>query len=245
LRRAAEYVIQFIMPNDLRASLIVVAAGSGVRLGATVPKAFVEVGGVPVLALTLRTVGALSSIGEVVITTPAGWERAAREQAAAAGLKIPVKIMAGGAERQDSVRTALSVTSAEAQIVVVHDAARPFATAEMFEACLERAAACGAAIVAIPLADTLKRVEQGTVRETIPRAGLWQAQTPQAFWRALLVRAHEEAVQQKLVATDDADLVERLGAPVAIVEGSPANLKITTPEDLELAEALMMARYPR
>src|ERR1700746_3443982 len=133
----------------MRASAIVVAAGNGVRLGASTAKAFVRVGGSTMLALTLRTVGAVPSIGEIVLAVPPGMERAAREEAA--GLGLPLKIIAGGIERQDSVRLALELTSAEAELVVVHDAARPFATAAMFDAALERAAEVGAAIVAAPL----------------------------------------------------------------------------------------------
>jgi 2-C-methyl-D-erythritol 4-phosphate cytidylyltransferase len=226
----------------MKASAIVVAAGSGVRLGASTPKAFVRVGGSTILALTLRTVGAVPSIGEIVLTVPPRMERAAREEAA--GLELPLKIIAGGIERQDSVRLALAMTSAEAELVVVHDVARPFATAAMFDAALERAAEVGAAIVAAPLADTLKQVAGETIRATVLRANLWLAQTPQAFRRRLLIRAHEAASRAGIIATDDADLVERLGATVAIVAGSSMNLKITTPEDLRLAEAIAASRAP-
>jgi 2-C-methyl-D-erythritol 4-phosphate cytidylyltransferase len=224
----------------MKASAIVVAAGSGVRLGASTAKAFVRVGGSTILALTLRTVGAVLSIGEIVLTVPAGMERAAREEAA--GLGLPLKIIAGGIERQDSVSLALAMTSAEAELVVVHDVARPFATAAMFDAALERAAEVGAAIVAAPLADTLKQVAGETISATVLRANLWLAQTPQAFRRCLLIRAHEAALSAGIIATDDADLVERLGATVAIVPGSSLNLKITTPEDLRIAEALAASR---
>ncbi len=274
----------------MRASAIVVAAGSGLRLGAGIPKAFVPFGGSTLLGATLRTIGAVPTIGELVITVPAGMEARARHEVDAAGLEIPVKIVAGGAERQDSVRIALSLTSAEAELIVVHDAARPLASVAMFEACLERAAAIGAAIVAIPVADTLKRVakndraggtEQGArqcseaeragesascvqknesatrgqnqgaaesatrgqnIVATLPRAGLWQAQTPQAFRRRLILDAHARAMQAGITATDDSDLVEQTGAGVAVVPGSPANLKITTTDDLRLAEALAADR---
>jgi 2-C-methyl-D-erythritol 4-phosphate cytidylyltransferase len=244
----------------MRASAIVVAAGSGLRLGVGIPKAFVSFGGSTLLGATLRTIGAVPSIGEVVITVPAGMEARARHEVDAAGLEIPVKIVAGGAERQDSVRIALALTSAEAELIVVHDAARPLAGVAMFEACIERAAAIGAAIVAIPVADTLKRVvkndraggmEQGAAESarrgqdkdheicaTLPRAGLWQAQTPQAFRRLLILDAHARAMQAGITATDDSDLVEQTGARVAVVPGSPTNLKITTTDDLRLAEAL-------
>lgn len=226
----------------MKASAIVVAAGSGVRLGANIPKAFVRLDGSTILAMTIRTLSAVPSLGEVVLTVPAGMEVAARAEAS--GLKLPLKIIAGGAERQDSVRIALELTSAEAELVVVHDVARPFATVAMFEAALARAAETGAAIVASPLADTLKRVADDAITDTIERANLWLAQTPQAFRRSLLIRAHEAAVSAGTIATDDADLVERLGVPVAIVTGSSMNLKITTPEDLRIAETLAASRAP-
>jgi 2-C-methyl-D-erythritol 4-phosphate cytidylyltransferase len=267
----------------MRASAIVVAAGSGLRLGAGTPKAFLPFAGTTLLGATLRTIGAVPSIGEVVITVPAGMETRARHEVGAAGLEIPVKIVAGGAERQDSVRIALALTSAEAELIVVHDAARPLASVAMFEACLERAAAIGAAIVAVPVADTLKRVakndraggtEQGArqwseaersgesascvqkndsatrgqdkdqdiICATLPRAGLWQAQTPQAFRRRLILDAHARATQAGITATDDSDLVEQTGARVAVVPGSPTNLKITTADDLRFAEALAADR---
>ncbi len=229
----------------MRVSVIVVAAGSGQRLGADVPKAFVQLGGVTLLARSLRIVAEVASASEVVITVPAGMEDAAREEVKRTGLTLPVKIIAGGAERQDSVRVALSFTSAESELVVIHDAARPFATPAMFQASLDEATRVGGAIVAIPLADTLKRVDQERITETVPRAGLWQAQTPQAFQRPLLIDVHERAVRKRMVATDDADLVERMGGTVAVVNGSPLNLKITTADDLSLGEAIVASRSPR
>jgi 2-C-methyl-D-erythritol 4-phosphate cytidylyltransferase len=139
------------------------------------------------------------------------------------------------------VRIALALTSSESDLVVVHDAARPLVTTKIFEACLETAARAGGAIAAIPLADTLKRVVDSAITETIARAGLWQAQTPQAFRRDILVAAHRRAVDQRILATDDADLVERNGIRVEVIEGSTANIKITTPSDLAIAEALVAA----
>jgi 2-C-methyl-D-erythritol 4-phosphate cytidylyltransferase len=223
------------------ASLIGLAAGSGTRLGSDVPKAFVQIGGVTLLQMTLNAIRVLNAIEEIVIAAPSGMEQPATAIAVAARVERPVKVVTGGDERQDSVRIALEFTSTEAEIVVIHDAARPFATAAMFQASITAAAANGAAIAAIPLADTLKRGSDGFIRETVPRVGLWQAQTPQAFRRELLIRAHEHALQDGLVATDDSDLVERLGVQVGVVPGATTNLKITTPDDLRLAAALRLA----
>lgn len=222
----------------MKASAVIVAAGSGIRLALETPKAFVQIGGVTMLARALRTLGFVDAIGEAVVAVPSGMERAARDEANATGIEIPVKITSGGAERQDSVRIALAFTSTEAEIVVIHDAARPFGTAAMFSNCIEAAARIGGAIAAIPVADTIKRVEDRSIQSTLTRSGLWQAQTPQAFQRALLIEAHVRAFQDGITATDDSDLVERLGARVEVVEGSPLNLKITMPDDLVIAETI-------
>jgi 2-C-methyl-D-erythritol 4-phosphate cytidylyltransferase/2-C-methyl-D-erythritol 2,4-cyclodiphosphate synthase len=223
----------------VNASAVIVAAGSGVRLGKSEPKAFVKIGGRTMLSYSLRVIASVAAIRELVIAVPEGFESAARAEVTAASVRIPVKITCGGAERQDSVRIALGLTSAESDLVVVHDAARPMATATMFEACLEAAARAGGAIAAIPLADTLKRVVDVAITETIARAGLWHAQTPQAFRRDVLVAAHRRAIDDRVVATDDADLVERVGTRVEVVEGSTANIKITTPSDLAIVEAIV------
>ncbi len=222
----------------MRCSAIIVAAGSGVRLGRDAPKAFVELAGEPLLRYVLRTIAALERVAEAVVTVPAAMERRSREEARRAGLDIPVKITAGGAERQDSVRIALALAGAESETVVVHDAARPFAPPGLFDACIDATRHTEGAIAAVPVADTLKRVDDKLIAATVSRQGLWQAQTPQAFRRAVLIAAHERAARERWAATDDADLIERCGGRVAIVPGVPINLKITTPADLELAEAI-------
>lgn len=227
----------------MKASAIIVAAGSGARLAASEPKAFVQLAGRSMLSYSIRTIAQVAAIGEIVIAIPAGFEAAARAEVAGAGVRIPVKITVGGAERQDSVRIALELTSAESGLVIVHDAARPLASAGIFSACLERAAQTGAAIAAAPVTDTLKRVAPtGAIVATVARAGLWHAQTPQAFRRELLLSAHRRALAGNLAATDDADLVERIGAPVEVVESPTSNLKITTADDLTIARALLDTR---
>jgi len=204
------------------------------------PKAFVPLGGRPLLHYSLRAIAALEAIGEAVVTVPAGMERHARAEVERAGVEIPVKLVAGGAERQDSVRIALGLTSAESEVVVVHDAARPFATATLFAACIDATRRADGAIAAIAVADTLKRIEGRTIKATVAREGLWQAQTPQAFRREMLVEAHDRARRERWAATDDAELIERCGGRVEVVESSATNLKITTPADLEIAEALLV-----
>lgn len=228
----------------MKASAIIVAAGSGTRLGFGEPKAFVKLRGRAMLSYSLAAIAQVRHLHEAVIAVPAGMEAAVRDECARAGLALPVKITAGGTQRQDSVRIALALTSAESEVVAVHDAARPFADPALFERCIEAAARAGGAIAAIPVADTLKRVASGTIEATVPRLGLFQAQTPQAFQRKLLVAAHERAVREKIVATDDADLVEQIGGAVEIVEASAINLKITTKADLAIAEAIASGILP-
>jgi 2-C-methyl-D-erythritol 4-phosphate cytidylyltransferase len=229
----------------MKASAIIAAAGSGARLGLATPKAFVTIDRVSLLSHVLRTIAALDALDEVILAVPAGTQKLARAEVAAAGLQIPVKITEGGAKRQDSVRLALTLTSAEAELIVVHDAARPFATPEMFSACIAAAVQSGGAVVAIPVADTLKRVRDGTIVATVPRDGLWQAQTPQAFRRELLIMAHERALTERINVTDDAHLCECLGIAVELVQGSAINLKITIPDDLRLGEAIARFGFPR
>ena len=181
----------------MRCSVIIVAAGNGTRLGLNVPKAFVPLGGQPLLYYSMRSVGALEIIDEVVVTVPPGTQSRARAEVERAGVQIPVKLVAGGAERQESVAIALGLTSAEGEVVVVHDAARPFAPPAIFAACIEAAGRADGAIAAIAVADTLKRTEGRTITSTIAREGLWRAQTPQAFRRPILVEAHARAVRER------------------------------------------------
>ncbi len=228
----------------MKASAIIVAAGSGQRLGESIPKAFVVLGGHPMLYYPLRALASVKDVSEAVIALPAETQAAARSLIESAGLGIPVKLTPGGAERQDSVRIALELVSAESDVVIVHDAARPFATPSVFAACIRSAYAAGAAIAAIPVTDTLKQVDRNAIVATAPRAGLYQAQTPQAFRRELLVRAHREAIRNSIAATDDAELVERLDERIEIVQGSPLNFKITTSDDLALAQALIASQLP-
>lgn len=213
------------------------------RLGRSEPKAFVPVGEHPMLYYSFAALARVAGIEEIIVTVPAGMEVAARACAvSASAAHLPIKITPGGAERQDSVRIALALVSAESDLVLVHDAARPLARPELFTACLAAAERAGGAIAAIPVADTLKRVAAGAITATIARANLWQAQTPQAFRRSILIAAHDRAASEKTAATDDADLAERIGATVEVVESAAPNFKITTSVDLAMAEAILASR---
>ncbi|MGH7914050.1 MAG: IspD/TarI family cytidylyltransferase, partial [Candidatus Binataceae bacterium] len=166
------------------------------------PKAFITLDGRTLLHYSLRAIASLGTIGEAVVTVPAGMERRARAEVKCAGVEIPVKLVAGGAERQDSVRIALGMTSAASEVVVVHDAARPFATSALFSACIDATQRADGAIAAIAVADTLKHAAGGAITATVARDELWQAQTPQAFRREMLVEAHDRAMRERWTATD-------------------------------------------
>ncbi|WP_019587161.1 2-C-methyl-D-erythritol 4-phosphate cytidylyltransferase [Deinococcus apachensis] len=207
-----------------RTAALIPAAGSGTRLGLG-PKAFVEVAGRSLLA---RSVAALAPlVDEVLVALPEGLELPE---------DIPARAIVGGATRQESVRRLLRATSAE--IVLVHDAARPFLPANVVHALLEAIPETGVATAALPVADTLVRGEAGRWGGVVPREGLWAVQTPQGFRRELLLRAHEAAREEGFRATDDAGLVVRLGVPVTLVPGDPRLFKVTAPGDLALAHAV-------
>ncbi len=231
----------------MRCSAIVVAAGSGSRLGVGEPKAFVKLHGRTLLHYSLATLCKISSLTEVVIAIPAAWRIRAHQGRSASEVfpAPPPRQHRSQSGLVDSSASRSRFTSAEAEVIIIHDAARPFADAALFHRCLEAAHLRGAAIAAIPVADTLKRVADGAIQATVKRAGLYQAQTPQAFQRRLLVAAHERATRERVIATDDADLVEQIGGTVEIVASSALNLKITTRSDLLIAEAIATAAKTR
>jgi 2-C-methyl-D-erythritol 4-phosphate cytidylyltransferase len=215
---------------------IVPAGGLGVRMGFRRPKQYLRLARAPILVATLRALGRTPGLAGIVVAVPAAHVAATRRLLAR--LRVPkiLEVVAGGADRQESVWRALQRVPEHAERVVVHDAVRPFVTAALVERVLA-AAAGGAATCGIPVRETVKRVRDGAVEATIPRQGLWLTQTPQAFTRALLWEAHDKARRDGFAGTDDAMLVERLGTTVAMVPGLGQNLKITTREDLRTARA--------
>ena len=210
--------------------MILPAAGRGERAG--VDKLWVDVAGRPLIAHTLARVAANRSFSEVVVVCPEGRHDAVGELARDLGIST-LSCVPGGARRRDSVAAGLAAV-AGAEIVVVHDAARPLASPALMEAVIEAARRHGAATAALPPVDTIKRVAAGMVRETLPRSELVAVQTPQAFLTALLRRAHSLRPEED--ASDDCLLVEWLGEPVAVVPGEPRNRKFTHLEDLEWLE---------
>jgi 2-C-methyl-D-erythritol 4-phosphate cytidylyltransferase len=218
---------------------VIPAGGSGTRLGARVPKQFLRIGGVPILALTVGRFARHPRVGAIVVAAPAALvERTARVLRRHAG-RVKLIVVPGGSERQDSVRRALEAAPSALELVVVHDAVRPFVRRDVIDAVLAAAAETGAAICALPITDTVKRVRDGVVETTLDRSTLWAVQTPQAFRGDLLREAHEKARRDGIVGTDDAGLVERLGHPVRVVQGHADHVKITTPDDLRRARGLL------
>ncbi|HEX8104601.1 MAG TPA: 2-C-methyl-D-erythritol 4-phosphate cytidylyltransferase [Solirubrobacteraceae bacterium] len=215
------------------AAAILVAAGSGERLGADRPKAFVVVGGRPLLAWSVDAIRA-AGIERIAVALPEGHDA----PAGCEGVR-------GGATRSESVRAALALVEGHAGRVVVHDAARPFADPALFGRCLAALEDADAAIAAARVTDTVKRAgADGVVTETLDRSQLWAVQTPQAFRTAALAAALAQPDEVLRAATDDAALVERAGGRVVVVESGPANFKVTTPHDRELAELLLARRLP-
>jgi 2-C-methyl-D-erythritol 4-phosphate cytidylyltransferase len=225
----------------MQADVIVVAAGKGERMGRELPKPFLPVCGIPLLIHTLRAITQSTLISKITLIVAPEREALCRDMLRLYGqFRVPLTVVHGGAERQDSVRLGLTALDPTSEIVAIHDAARPFLDREILDRSIETAVIYGGALVAVPTRDTIKRVgEEGTVVETLPRQQLWLAQTPQTFRVPLIREAHARALAEGVVVTDDAALLERLGKVVKIVPGSYRNFKITTPEDLQVAEALL------
>jgi 2-C-methyl-D-erythritol 4-phosphate cytidylyltransferase len=220
---------------------VVVAAGEGRRLGAAGPKAFVLLAGKALFLHSLeRLAGLPGLVGQVLVVPPGVTKRVEAEFSTDLRRLRVVRVVEGGARRQDSAAAGFRATPADVEVVLVHDAARPLVRPGDAARVAEAAAREGAALLAVPLADTLKREgPAGRVAETLDRRGLWRAATPQGFRRAVYAAALERAERDGAEATDDATLVERAGGVVALVEGDPSNLKVTTGADLRAAEAIL------
>jgi 2-C-methyl-D-erythritol 4-phosphate cytidylyltransferase len=215
----------------LTVAALLLCAGRGARLGAGTEKALVPLAGKPLFVWSLEVLQRSAVVRSIVLVGPAArLERALQERPRE---KIAAMVE-GGRERQDSVAAGLRALPADCDLVAVHDSARALVSEGVVERVVDDALRHGAALAAVPLADTLKRATLRAVEATVPRAGLWCAQTPQVFRRDWLEAAHAAA---GVKATDDAALVEAMGHRVHLSDGDPVNLKITTPRDLEIAEA--------
>ena len=220
---------------------IIPAGGMGKRLKSRVAKQYLELNQLPILVNTLQVFQKAKTIDEVILVLPSGDMVSARKVLIDQyGLNKVTKIVAGGKERQDSVRNGLAAVNNKCDLILVHDAVRPFVTEKMIREVVAAAKVAGAASVGVKAKDTIKETgKDNVVTITIPRNNLWITQTPQAFKLQTLKKAYKKAYDEKFYGTDDASLVERMGIKVKMVAGSYDNIKITTPEDLEMARALI------
>lgn len=221
-----------------RVAALVVAAGAGERFGSTIPKVFIPLAGKPLLMWAVEAFAAHPRVDDLALVVAPEYLPRAHDICR----HIPhLLIVAGGSERRKSVFNGLrALEPLHPEVVAIHDGARPLVTGEIISDSLAVCAQHGAALTAVPATDTLKRVADGRLVDTIDREGVYLAQTPQSFYFDLIVKAHERAEADGCLVTDDAMLLERLGHPVHVSRGSVSNLKITTPDDLQRAEAWLM-----
>jgi 2-C-methyl-D-erythritol 4-phosphate cytidylyltransferase len=230
------------LPRDVGA--IVVAAGRGARFGSETPKQFHSIGGVPIVLRALRPFTSHPDVAHVVLVLPPAYAADPPDFISAFSILSAFSVLPGGLHRGDSVRAGLAALRGECTVVLVHDGARPFVDRSVIDLVIGHARRGEGAVPAIPLSDTLKEVsaeDPTRIERTRPRARLWRAQTPQGFPRGVLEEAHSRAARMGHRATDDAALVEAMGVPVRLVPDSSRNFKITTREDLALAELIVGA----
>jgi 2-C-methyl-D-erythritol 4-phosphate cytidylyltransferase len=218
---------------------IIAAAGAGRRMKADRPKQLLTLDETPILIYTIRKFDACRLIDRIIVAAPQESVEEIRKLIVGAGFSKPISVVQGGARRQDSVAVAMQHLAADTTIVAVHDAVRPFVLVSEIEAVVDEAQKTGAALLAIPIVDTVKQIRKDLIDSTLTREHLVLAQTPQVFRIEVLREAFERAKRDDYYGTDESSLVERLGYPVAVVRGSERNIKITRPGDLALARFLL------
>jgi 2-C-methyl-D-erythritol 4-phosphate cytidylyltransferase len=220
-------------------SAVIVAAGKGIRMNDTVQKQYLSLAGRPVLSHTLSVFDECNLISKIFLVVSKKDFVYCRNNILTV-FKKEINLVAGGKKRQDSVYNGLLAVGENDEIVIIHDGVRPFVNKEMLELCIKGARKHGACILGIPAQDTLKQIScSGDIEKTIERNNIWLAQTPQAFKYNMIKRAHEYARMNGHTGTDDANLIEKMGNVVKILKGSKMNIKITTREDLRLAEVML------
>jgi len=225
----------------LEAVAVIPAAGAGLRMGAARPKQFLDLDGRPLLAMTLEKFQQCRAVQSVILVVPgADVDACRREIVEKYGLTKVERVVPGGPRRQDSVRMGIEASAGHYELVVIHDGVRPLVPPELIERAVAAAGRHGAVITALPAKETVKEIdERGFICRTRDRRHIWLAQTPQVFRYGEILEAHQKAARDGVQdATDDALLMERIGIPVYVIEGSEDNIKVTTPHDLELARRL-------
>ncbi|MBI5606341.1 MAG: 2-C-methyl-D-erythritol 4-phosphate cytidylyltransferase [Deltaproteobacteria bacterium] len=216
---------------------LITAAGKGQRMESSIPKQYLSLGGKPILAQTLQVFEECPAVDGIYVIVPQDQlDRVQKDIVEKYQFNKVLKLVRGGKMRQQSVWNGLRAIRSECSIVVVHDGVRPLIACRLIEKSIEEAQKHGAAVVGVPARDTVKRITKGKKVQTLPREEIWLAQTPQSFQFPLLMKAFQKAQQEDIWGTDDSFLVERLGHPITMVEGDYSNIKITTPEDLSMAE---------
>lgn len=223
----------------MKVAAIIAAAGFGRRMKTDRPKQLLILNGTPILVHTIRKFDDSKAIDYIIVTAPREAVAEVKEMVKAAGFKKTVTVVEGGERRQDSVRMGLEQLEPGTDIIAVHDGVRPFVSIEDIENVVREAERSGAAILGVPIVDTVKQAEREFVASTLMREHLVLAQTPQVFKTEVLNKAFQGAAKDEYYGTDESSLVERLGHPVAIVRGSERNIKITRPSDLTLARAFL------
>lgn len=222
--------------DNQQLALIIPAAGAGERMGGEVPKPYLELSGTTVLEHALGRFTEISGLGEVIVSTTPQFMKQTEEILARIFPDLSCHVVEGGDERQDSIRNALKKISGKTGLIAVHDAVRPFVSKRDIETCIDEAVKWGGAVLAIPAKDTIKIAgHNNEIVKTPDRKQMWQAQTPQIFWAALIREAYDYAETHHILGSDDSSLVEQMGGKVVLVKGSSKNFKITYPLDLEIA----------
>ncbi|WP_102349366.1 2-C-methyl-D-erythritol 4-phosphate cytidylyltransferase [Bacillus sp. Marseille-P3661] len=223
--------------------VVIPAAGQGKRMNAGMNKQFIKLNDVPVIIHTLNVFNSDSDCKGIVLVANKDEIQSFNELIQEHNVSKVIDIVEGGKERQHSVFNGLKALNGADDIVLIHDGARPFVKHATIHKLVEAAVNYDSAIVAVPVKDTIKSVKDGIVEKTMERSSLWSVQTPQAFRLALILKAHEQAEDERYLGTDDASLVEIIGKPVHIVMGDYENIKLTTPEDLVYGEAILKRNY--
>jgi 2-C-methyl-D-erythritol 4-phosphate cytidylyltransferase len=226
--------------TDLYTSAVIVAAGLGTRMGMDIKKQFIKICGIPVLARTLQVFEDCRFIDEIILVVHSSDIILSKNEIVDRYDFTKVKsIVSGGETRQNSVSNGLNNVDEQCRIVLIHDGARPFIKEDEITSLIEAAAEFGACTIATPVKDTIKLVDDNDfIKSTIDRSTIWSVQTPQAFSYQAILAAHAKAVDDRFTGTDDAQLVERMGIPVKLIKGSYDNIKITTKEDLAVAQII-------
>lgn len=216
---------------------IIAAGGRGVRMASKINKQFLYLNNKPIIALTIEKFNQSVMIEKIIIVVPEEWiDFVSRSIVKKYNFSKVVKIIKGGDTRQESIFAGIKELDKTDSVVVIHDAVRPLIEPQLIECVIKKGKETGAAIVAIRAHDTIKQLNNNTIEKTLNRELIWLAQTPQVFHKEIILRANQKAVKENFIATDDSSLVERMGYPVEIIEGSNTNIKITNPSDLALAE---------